>query len=101
MIIFSGGSKRGARDSPRSKFFQIHAVSGKIWQILMLGAPPGELMPPPRGNPGSATDFVKLFMQVEKNYCWCGQLTNVHKKYNERPKNFKFKDYLLMHNIMA
>ena len=37
-----------------SKFFQFHAVFGKFWQNRML-APPGELAPPPRGNPGSAT----------------------------------------------
>ena len=24
----------------------------------MLAPPPGELAPPPRGNPGSATDFI-------------------------------------------
>ena len=33
-----------------SKFFQFHAVFGKIWQNRML-VPPGELVPPPRGNP--------------------------------------------------
>ena len=37
-----------------SKFFQFHAVFGKIWRIRML-APPGQFAPPPRGNPGSAT----------------------------------------------
>ena len=31
-----------------SKFFQLHAVFGEIWQNRML-------VPPPRGNPGSAT----------------------------------------------
>ena len=36
------------------KFFQFHAVFWKISQNHML-APPGELAPPPRGNPGSAT----------------------------------------------
>ena len=41
--------------SPRGpKFFQFHAVFGENWQNHML-APPGELVPPPRGNPGSAT----------------------------------------------
>ena len=43
------------RDAPQwSKFFQFHAVFGKIWQNRML-APPRELAPPPRGNPLSAT----------------------------------------------
>ena len=40
---------------PGSKFFQFHAVFGKIWQNRMLAPPPRELAPPPRGNPGSAT----------------------------------------------
>ena len=42
--------------APRgSKFFQFHAV---FWEILAksyVGAHPGELAPPPRGNPRSAT----------------------------------------------
>ena len=35
----SGGSKGGARDAPprEPKFFQFHAVFGKIWQNRMLG----------------------------------------------------------------
>ena len=41
-----------------SKFFQFHAVFGKIWPNRVLAPPPGELAPPPRGNPGSATDFL-------------------------------------------
>ena len=47
--VCSGVSK-GARFPWGSKFFQFHAVFGKIWQNRML-APPGELAPPPRGNP--------------------------------------------------
>ena len=46
------------RDPWGSKFFQFHAVFGKIWQNLMLAPPsPGQLAPPPRGNPGSATVY--------------------------------------------
>ena len=46
---------------PPSEFFQFHAVFGKIWQNRMLALPPpGELAPPPRGNPGSATDYDKF-----------------------------------------
>ena len=37
-----------APPSPRSKFFQFHAVFGEIWQNGMLASPP-------LGNPGSAT----------------------------------------------
>ena len=39
--------------------FQFHAVFGKIWQNRMLAPPPGELAPPPRGNPRSATDLLR------------------------------------------
>ena len=39
-----------------SKFFQFHAVFGKIWQNRML-APPRELAPPSRGNPRSTTGY--------------------------------------------
>ena len=60
MALTIGGSKGGASVPPwRSKFFQFHAVFGKIWQNRML-APPGELAPPPRGNPGSATVNIML-----------------------------------------
>ena len=45
----------GARTRPPgSKFFQFHAVFGKIWQNRMLVLPRG-VGAPPRGNPGSAT----------------------------------------------
>ena len=43
-----------------SKFFQFHAVFGKILQNLILAPPPpGGLALPPWGNPGSATTFHK------------------------------------------
>ena len=50
------GGARDAGPPPGSKFFQFHAVFGKLWQNRMLAPSPGELAPPPRGNPGSATD---------------------------------------------
>ena len=61
----SGGSKgvRGMRAPWGPKFFQFHAVFGKIWQNHML-APPGELAPPPRGNSGSATASSPLQQTV-------------------------------------
>ena len=37
---------------------QILSISYSFWENLAksyVGAPPGELAPPPRGNPGSAT----------------------------------------------
>ena len=55
--ISSGGSKGGARNAhPRGpNSFNFMQFFGKIWQNRML-APPGGLVPPPRGNPGSAID---------------------------------------------
>ena len=50
---------------PGSKFFQFHAVFGKIWQNRML-APPGQLAPPPRGNPGSATALKPRALPTKK-----------------------------------
>ena len=55
----SGGSKgEGVRDAPPPpggpNSFNFMQFFGKIWQNRML-VPPGELAPPPRGNPGSAT----------------------------------------------
>ena len=59
---------QGTRAPPwGSKFFQFHAVFGKIRQIRMLAPPPpGELAPPPRGNPGSATESD---LQLCTNLC--------------------------------
>ena len=59
---------------PGPKFFQFHAVFGKIWQNRMLAPPPGELAPPPRGNPRSATatgfiiltPYLALFAQLSE-----------------------------------
>ena len=48
LVDLKGGEGRPSG----SKFFQFHAVFGKIWQNRML-VPPGELAPPPMGNPGS------------------------------------------------
>ena len=51
-----GGSRGGVRDARppwASKFFRFHAVFGKIWRVH---APPGGFTPPPRENPGSATE---------------------------------------------
>ena len=49
-----------ARPPWGSKFFQFHA---DFWENLVksyVGAAPGELEPQPLGNPGSATEKVKL-----------------------------------------
>ena len=53
-----GGFKEGQGRPPPPqppKFFRFHAV---FWEILAksdVGATPGELAPPPGGNPGSTT----------------------------------------------
>ena len=54
-----------ARPPWGSKFFQFHAVFGKIWQNRML-VPPGELAPPPQGNPGSATGVVTALVELRE-----------------------------------
>ena len=49
--------KGGARDA-HPPGVQILSISYSFWENLAklyVGAPPGELAPPPRGNPGSAT----------------------------------------------
>ena len=54
-LQFSGGSKGGGR--PNSfNFMQFLGKYGKI----VCWRPPGELAPPPRGNPGSATAIVVI-----------------------------------------
>ena len=58
--ICSGGSKGGRRGRAPPLGVQILSISCGFWEILAksyVGAPPGELAPPPRGNPGSATDL--------------------------------------------
>ena len=58
MADLSGGDARDVHPPWGPKFFQFHAVFGKIWQNHMLA-------PPPRGNPGSATvncEFLFLFL---------------------------------------
>ena len=40
--------RREGRATPWvTKFFQFHAVFGKIWENRMLAPPPGEIMDPP------------------------------------------------------
>ena len=55
-----GGAPPGTCPPPYGpKFSQFHAVFLKIWQNHML-APPGGLVSPPRGNPGSAPDGLSM-----------------------------------------
>ena len=60
----SGGYKGVARDAPPPPpGAQILSISCSFWENLAksyVGAPPpGELAPPPRGNPGSATAYYQ------------------------------------------
>ena len=44
---------------------QILSISCSFWENLAksyVGAPPGELVPPPQGNPGPATAFITAQM---------------------------------------
>ena len=72
-LVFSGGSKGGARDvcspppgDPNS--FNFMQFVGKFGKIVCL-RPPGELEPPPGGNPGSATGFGKKSKLLNLNSC--------------------------------
>ena len=56
--VTSGGSKGGRRGRAPPLGVQILSILCSFWEKSTnsyVGAPPGELAPPPRGNPGSAT----------------------------------------------
>ena len=56
-----GGSKGGREGCAPPLGVQILSISCSFsvnLAISYVGAPPGELAPPPRGNPGSATEPV-------------------------------------------
>ena len=64
--LHNGASKGGARDDFPLRA-QILSISCSFWEILAksyvgVPPPPGELAPPPRGNPGSATVASLLCM---------------------------------------
>ena len=76
---------RGARDPHASPpGVQILSISCSFWEIsakLYIGAPPpGELAPPPRGNPGSATDDVKNKVTIFVPFVCRGQTWLVKEK---------------------
>ena len=72
------GGARNARP-PGSKFLHFHAVFGKNWPNNRLAPPPLGLVPPPLGNPGSATEYKSAILT-------CGVLFGVFK-----PNFFVFK----------
>ena len=51
--------RRVLGDAPGPKFLQFQIVFGENLAKSYVSAPPGELAPPPLGNPGSATDLIK------------------------------------------
>ena len=60
--IINGGSKEPP-PPPGSKFFQFHAVFGKIWQNRMLAPPPGEILDLPLH-----ISYLKEWHIVENNH---------------------------------
>ena len=64
------------------KFFRFHAVFGDILQNRMSAPPPGELAPPPMGNPGCAPN--KHMVQETDNYDMEWQSTNKQQMYTDQ-----------------
>ena len=81
---------------PRSKFFQFHAVFGKIWQNLMLMPPLESWRPPPRGNHGSATDyFVCMYLDsVLESISAATQISTVVSTHFSKLKASAFPQYV-------
>ena len=55
---------RGAQGTRAPPGVQIFSISCSFWENSTnsyVGAPPGELAPPPRGNPGSATESGSFY----------------------------------------
>ena len=50
--------REGRTPPPASKFFQFHAVFGRIWQNCVFTSPLGGFTPPSGGNLGSVTAIV-------------------------------------------
>ena len=66
----SGGSKEGAQGTrpPRGQnSFNFMQFLGKFDKFVCW-RPPGELAPPPRGNPGSATATIYLNTSLQCNF---------------------------------
>ena len=64
---------RGGAGDARPPRVQILSISCSFWEILAksyVGAPPppGELAPPPRGNPGSATGTIWFPIVIVSTY---------------------------------
>ena len=65
MDIHIGESKEGHKEPPppprHPNSFGFMQFSGNFWQNCVLALPLGELAPPPRGNPRSATELPLTF----------------------------------------
>ena len=62
----SGGSKGGAPPLG-AQILSVSCSFGENLAKLYVGASPGELVPPPRGNPGSATALPDTDKDTETN----------------------------------
>ena len=65
--LFSGGSKGGVRGTcpPQGRnSFNFMQFLGKFGEIVCW-RPPGELAPPSRGNPGSATAIAGFCLAIK------------------------------------
>ena len=58
----------GTPPPPGSKFFKFYAVLGENWLNNSFSHPPLELAPPPRRNPGSATDIRQINCRLPSPY---------------------------------
>ena len=73
---------RGALGTrPPSPGAKILSISCSFWEILAksyVGAPPGKLAPPPRGNPGSATGNYSKNLICNRFKIGCGVEFSLH-----------------------
>ena len=69
----SGGSKEAPPGAcpPTQNFLNSMQFFGKCWQYRRLAPPPGGLVPPPVGNPGSAPTQYKSFLTIHEGVKSC------------------------------
>ena len=66
-VVDLRGGTRDACPPSGPKFLHFHAVFGENWPNNRLAPPPLGLVPPPLGNPGSATACIWLFKGTTVN----------------------------------
>ena len=90
--------------------FNFMQFFGKIWQNRMLAPPLESWRPPPRGNPGSATDMVAKISNIKKMkklmahlILKTSNLFVIHDSrwncYLKSSESFSFWNVILEHNI--